>query len=82
MDTLFAHAVSKISELPLDTQRFIGEALLDGAGRPDLPVIEFTAEEEAMLDEAEAEIARGELIGQEEMNKRFDELRAKSYAAL
>ena len=82
MDTLFAHAVSKISELPLDTQRFIGEALLDGAAQPNLPVIDFTEAEHAMLDEADAEIARGEVIGQEEMAAQFDALRTKSYAAL
>ena len=44
MDTVFAQAVTKIIGLPQDTQRFIGEALLDGAAQPDLPVIEFTAE--------------------------------------
>jgi len=82
MDTLFAHAVGKISEMPLDTQRFIGEALLDGAAQPNLPVIDFTDEEHAMLDEADAQIARGDLIDQDEMQQRFDELRATSYAAL
>ncbi len=45
MDTVFAQAVSKISELPQGTQRFIGEALLEGEVQPNLPVIEFTAEE-------------------------------------
>lgn len=82
MDTVFAHAVTKVIELPQETQRFIGEAILDGAGRPDLPVIEFTAEEEAMIEDAEAEVARGELIDQEEVREHFDALRAKSYAAL
>lgn len=81
MDTTFAQAIAKISELPLDTQRFIGEALLDGAGRPDLPVIEFTAEEEAMLDEAIADVERGDVIGQEKMKTVFAELRARSLEA-
>ncbi len=45
MDTVFAQAVSKISELPQGTQRIIGEALLEGEVQPNLPVIEFTAEE-------------------------------------
>lgn len=80
MDTVFAQAVSKVIEMPQDTQRFIGEAILGGAGQPDLPVIEFTAEEEAMIEEAEAEVARGELIDQEEMEAYFAELRAKAYA--
>ena len=50
MDTVFAQAVTKIIGLPQDAQRFIGEALLDGAAQPDLPVIEFTAEENAMIE--------------------------------
>lgn len=82
MDTVFAQAVTKVSEMSLDTQRFIGEVLLDGVVQPDLPVIEFSAEEHAMLDEAEASIVAGNVIGQEEMKRHFDELRAKSYAAL
>ena len=82
MDTTFAQAVTKIIELPQDTQRFIGEALLNGAAQPDLPVIEFTAEEDAKLDEAQAEIDRGETIGQEDMKAHFNELRTKAYAAV
>jgi hypothetical protein len=82
MDTIFAEAVTRIIELPQGTQRVIGEALLDGAGQTNLPVIEFTAEEHAMLDEAEASLAAGNAIGWEEMKRHFDELRAKSYAAL
>ena len=45
MDTIFAHAVIKILEMPQESQRAIGEALLIGAVEPDLPVIEFTAED-------------------------------------
>ncbi len=82
MDTVFAQAVTKIIELPQDTQRVIGEALLDGAAHPDLPVIEFTAEENAMIDEALEEIERGDVIGQVEMKQRFAELRAKSYETI
>ena len=82
MDTTFAQAVTKISELPLETQRFIGEALLGGAARPDLPVIEFTVEENAKLDEAEAELLADKVVGQEEMKQRFRELRAKSHVAV
>lgn len=82
MDATFAHAISQISELPHDTQRVIGEALLSGAGQPNLPVIEFTAEEHALLDEAEVDIAHGAVIEQDEMKQRFEALRAASYAAL
>lgn len=82
MDTVFAQAVSKVIELPKDTQRFIGEAILGGAGRPDLPVIEFTAEEEAMIEEAEVQAERGELIDEDEVREHFNALRAKSHAAL
>jgi hypothetical protein len=42
MDTVFAQAVTRIIELPTDTQRLIGEALLDRAIQSDLPVIEFS----------------------------------------
>jgi hypothetical protein len=45
MDTTFAHAVSKIMELPSDTQRSIGEALLCSTWQLDLPVIEFNSDE-------------------------------------
>ena len=82
MDTVFAQAVTKIIEMPQETQRVIGEALLDAAGQPDLPVIEFTPEENAMIDEALEQVERGEVIGQEEMKKHFAELRAKSYEAI
>lgn len=82
MDTIFAQAVTKIIELPQDTQRVIGEALLDGAGQPDLPVIEFTAEENAMIDEGLADIEAGRTFSQTEMEAYYDELRAKTYAQL
>lgn len=82
MDTVFAQAVTKIIGMPQETQRVIGEALLDGAGQPDLPIIEFTAEENEMIDESVEQIERGEVISQEEVKKRFDELRAKSYEAI
>lgn len=41
MDAVFAQAVTKIAALPIDTQRMIGEVLLDRAAPPDLPVIEY-----------------------------------------
>jgi len=60
----------------------IGEALLDGAAQPDLPVIEFSDEENAMIDEGLAAAERGELIDQEEMETYFEELRTKAYAEI
>ncbi|WP_299366770.1 hypothetical protein [uncultured Tateyamaria sp.] len=80
MDATFAQAVSKIIEMPVGTQRIIGEALLDGGAQPDLPVIEFTAEESAKIDEALEDIETGNVIGQEEMTVFFERLRAKGYA--
>ena len=82
MDTVFAQAVTKIIEMPQETQRVIGEALLDGAGQPDLPVIEFTAEENAMIDEGLADIEAGRTFNQTEMETFYDELRTKTYVAL
>lgn len=80
MDTVFAQAVSKIIELPAGTQRVIGEALLDGATQPDLPVIEFSAEEHALIDEALVEVEAGKVVSQEQMTEFFDELRNRAYA--
>ena len=71
MDTVFAQAVTKIIGLPQDTQRFIGEALLDGAAHPDLPVIEFTVEEKAMIDEGLADVEAGRTVPQYEMQTVF-----------
>jgi len=82
MDTVFAQAVTKIIEMPQGTQRLIGEALLGGAAQPDLPIIEFTAEENAMIDEGLADLKAGRVHSQEEMGTFYDELRAKSYAAV
>lgn len=76
MDTIFAQAVAKIIEMPVGTQRIIGEALLDGGAQPNLPVIEFTAEEDAKIEEALEEIADGQVVSHEEMAVFFDRLRA------
>ena len=82
MDTVFARAVTKIIEMPAGTQRVIGEALLDGAGQPNLPVIEFTAEEEAKIEEGLASLERGDVYSQEQMEEHFDKLSARAYAAV
>lgn len=80
MDTVFAQAVTKIIEMPTGTQRLIGEALLSGAAQPELPVIEFTDAESAMVDEAIAEADSREVINQEEMETVYNKLRQRGYA--
>ena len=40
VDAVFAAAVRRVSAQPLDIQRSVGEAWLEGAGGQDLPVIE------------------------------------------
>ena len=82
MDIVFAQAVTKIIKMPEGTQRLIGKALLDGATQPDLPVIEFTVEEEKMIEEGLADLEAGRSYSQSEMEVFYDELRAKSYAAI
>ena len=83
MDTLFQEAVTRIVDLPPEQQRQFGEMLLvsEALQTASMPVIEFTDEENAMIDEGLEEIERGEVIGQEEMKAYFEELRAKAYAA-
>lgn len=76
MDTVFQEAVTKIIEMPQGIQRVIGEALLEGAGHPDLPVIEFTDEENAMIDEGLADIEAGRVHSQAEIELLHEELRA------
>lgn len=43
MDVVFVQAVNRITDLPQQTQREIGVALLAKASQLDLPVIEFSA---------------------------------------
>lgn len=82
MDTVFAQAVTRIIELPTSAQRMIGEALLQGQAEANLPVIEFTAEEDAMIAEGISDLEAGQTYTQAEMEETFDALRAKSYAAV
>ncbi|OAF15697.1 hypothetical protein [Bradyrhizobium neotropicale] len=60
MTRLLEEAFSKVSTLPDSEQDELARTLLELAG-VDQPPIRLTAAEEADLDEAEAEIARGEL---------------------
>ena len=66
MTRLLEEAFSKASGLPDSEQDELARALLELAG-VDQPRIQLTAAEEADLAEAEAEIARGELAGSDEV---------------
>lgn len=79
MDTIFAQAVGKVTELPLNTHGITGEVLLEGSGRPDFPVVEFTAEKNTMIDEAVAEVERGDLIDQKAMKARSTKPQEKAH---
>jgi HSP20 family molecular chaperone IbpA len=66
MTRLLEQAFSKIAALPDAQQDELARVLLELAG-VDQPSIQLTAEEDADLAEAEAEIARGELATAEEV---------------
>jgi hypothetical protein len=67
MTKLLEQAFSKVATLPDSEQDELARVLLELAG-VDQPPIQLTAEEEADLAEAEAEIARGELASAEEVS--------------
>lgn len=62
MDTIFQEAVSRIVDLPKETQRQFGEMLLvsEALQTASMPVIEFTDEENAMIDEGIASADAGQ----------------------
>ena len=60
MTSLLEQALEKVQALPAEMQDEAARMLLVYAGGDD-PVIELTAEEEADLIEAQAEVARGEI---------------------
>ena len=66
MTRLLEEAFSKVSALPDSEQDELARTLLELAGVAQ-PPIQLTAEEEADLAEAEAEIARGELASGDEV---------------
>jgi hypothetical protein len=66
MTRLLQEAFRKVSALPDSQQDELARTLLDLAG-VDQQSIQLTAAEEADLIEAEAEIARGELAGANEI---------------
>jgi predicted transcriptional regulator len=66
MTRLLDEAFSKVSTLPASEQDELARTLLELAG-VDQPPIQLTAAEEADLEEAEAEIARGEVATTDEV---------------
>lgn len=79
MNPTFQEAVYHVARTWSDDhQQIIGEAILDGTARPEapLPVIELSADEAAMVDEALADVAAGHVISQSEMKNVFARYRA------
>ncbi len=66
MTRLFEQAIETVSALPDDVQDELARVLLQLAG-VDQPPIQLTAEEEADLAEADAEVLRGEFATDEEI---------------
>jgi hypothetical protein len=66
MTKLLEQAFAAASALPYDEQDELARVVLQLAGHEQAPYI-FTAEEEADLNEAETEIARGEIATDEQV---------------
>jgi hypothetical protein len=71
MTRLLEEAFSKVSSLPDSEQDELARTLLELAG-VDQPPIRLTAAEETDLDEAEAEIGRGELASTDDVRAMWD----------
>jgi len=71
MTRLLEEAFSKVSSLPDSEQDELARTLLELAG-VDQPPIRLAAAEEADLDEAEAEIGRGELASTDDVRAMWD----------
>ena len=74
MTTLLEQALEKVQALPEEMQDQAARMLLAYAGG-DEPVIELTAEEEADLIEAQAEVARGEIASPAEVEAELSRYR-------
>ena len=60
--------------LTIDNMRWVGEHLIDYAKKQEAPVKRCTMEEiNAMIDEAEADIAAGRVIDHEDMMREWEE---------
>lgn len=68
---LFEEAIATVARLPDSQQDVLARVLLQLAGVEQPPVI-LTAEEHADLDEAEAEIERGELATADEVRAMWE----------
>ncbi|MDR6818906.1 hypothetical protein J2X76_004088 [Neorhizobium sp. 2083] len=67
MTKLLDRAIEAARELPAEMQDEIAEILLRFMGEDDGDVYQLTPEEEADLEEADREIERGEVVGEEEV---------------
>ncbi|CDN53952.1 Hypothetical protein RG1141_CH16090 [Neorhizobium galegae bv. officinalis bv. officinalis str. HAMBI 1141] len=65
MTKLLDRAIEAAKELPAEMQDEIAEILLSFMGKDDGDVYQLTPEEEADLEEADREIERGEVVGEE-----------------
>ena len=74
MTELLEQAVERVRALPSDQQDEFARVLLRLAGEGE-PVYQLTAEEEADLIEAEAEIERGEIATPAEVEAVFSKYR-------
>jgi len=74
MTELLEQAVERIRKLPADMQDEFARVLLRLAGDSE-PVYRLTAEEEADLIEAEAEIERGDIATDAEVEAVFSKFR-------
>lgn len=66
MTKLFDHAVSTVSELPAEMQDEIARMILSFVGENE-EIYVLSPEEEADIDEALAEVERGELASKDEV---------------
>jgi hypothetical protein len=67
MTKLLDRAIEAAKELPAEMQDEIAEILLSFMGEDDGEVYQLTPDEEADLEEADREIERGEVVGEEEV---------------
>jgi predicted transcriptional regulator len=76
MTKLFEQAVEKVQTLPAEMQDEVARMLFAYIGNADESLIELTPEEEADLRKALAEVERGELATDAEVEAVFSKYRA------
>jgi hypothetical protein len=67
MTKLLDRAIEAAKELPAEMQDELAGILLRLMGEDDGEIYQLTPEEEADLEEADREIERGEIVGEEEV---------------